>query len=52
MAHTHKNYLTYPLTEEEKSKYGIDPEELDLNDLIDIDALFGKNIRQNKIKRN
>lgn len=30
MAHTHKNYLTTPLSQEEKDKYGIDVECLDL----------------------
>lgn len=46
MAHTHKNYLTYPLTDEEKRKYAVDPEVLDLNSLVDVDVLFKKNIKK------
>lgn len=33
----HKNYLTTPLTDEEKTKYGIDYKELDLSTMEDIE---------------
>ena len=45
LVHTHKNYLTTPLTKEEREKYCIEPEELDLNSLVDVEKLFGKNIK-------
>lgn len=43
MAHTRRNYLTSPLSDYEKEKYGIDVDELDLSECCELEKILNIN---------